>query len=342
MRSTINDIALRAGVSKATVSFAFNNPSKISKDTYTRIMEIAGELGYVPDPVARTLAKKHTGSIGFLVPQAVHEVLQNPYISEIIRGIGYVCDNEGLSLSILSPLKGVLSQTIRNAAVDGLVTLGIGPGMSILELFYQRGLPFVTIDGKSDKMLVNIGIDDSAAAENLMDTVLAYGHRKIAIYVLKDVLLPDDADFSSIVNECRLEGFRRSLAKKGIPLEKNSDIQIFYTDSSMEDARDITHDLLALKNSPSVIICFADIQTFGVYEECKRQGFVIPDTISVISFDDIPFARFMSPPLTTVRQPGFLKGQVAAEVLMDMLAKRTVSSIVMDTELIIRSSLASV
>ena len=70
MRATINDIAREAGVSKTTVSFAFNNPSKISKDTFTRIMDIARELGYVPDPVARTLAMKQTGSIGLQIGRA--------------------------------------------------------------------------------------------------------------------------------------------------------------------------------------------------------------------------------------------------------------------------------
>ena len=92
MKVTIKELAEKAGVSKTAVSFAFNNPKRISEETYNRIMKIAKEIGYSPDPLARILATKQTGTIGVLFPQSVSEVLQNPYISDLIRGIGIVCD----------------------------------------------------------------------------------------------------------------------------------------------------------------------------------------------------------------------------------------------------------
>ena len=90
MRPTIKDIAARAGVSKTTISFAFNDPTRISALTYSRIMAIVDELGYVPDPIARTLATKRMGALGLLLPQPIHEALANPYLCEIVRGIGEV------------------------------------------------------------------------------------------------------------------------------------------------------------------------------------------------------------------------------------------------------------
>jgi DNA-binding LacI/PurR family transcriptional regulator len=342
MRATINDIAQRAGVSKTTVSFAFNNPSKISKETFTRIMDIARELGYVPDPVARTLAMRQTGSIGLLLPQAIQEVFLNPYIPEILRGIGYVCDQEGLSLGILSPLKGVLTQTIRNAAVDGIITLGIGPGMSVLELFHQRGLPFVTIDGGSGDGLVNVGIDDEKAAENLMEEVLSRGHRDIAVFMLKNVTLSDNGDHFSLTNDNRLSGFNRALARHGLSFGAHTGIRVYHTEVTLESGRAAARDLLAEKKRPTAILCLADVQALGVYEECRLEGLSIPGDISVVGFDDAPFSAFMNPPLTTLRQPGFLKGQTAAQALVDMIAKKTAYSTTMDTEVVIRESLGSV
>ena len=95
MKVTIKDLAEKAGVSKTSVSFAFNNPARISKETYNKIMAIAQEIGYSPDPVARILATKQTQTIGLLFPQSITEVLQNTYISEVVRGVGSICDKEG-------------------------------------------------------------------------------------------------------------------------------------------------------------------------------------------------------------------------------------------------------
>jgi DNA-binding LacI/PurR family transcriptional regulator len=342
MRTTINDIARKAGVSKTTVSFAFNNPSKISKETFIRIMDIARELGYFPDPVARTLAMKQTKSIGLLLPQPIQEVFQNPYIADILRGIGLICDGEGLSLGILSPLKGVLAQTIRNAAVDGIITLGIGPGMSVLELFHQRGLPFVTIDGAAGDALVNVGIDDEKAAESLMEAVLSCGHREIAIFTLKNVVLSDEGDHFSLTNDLRLSGFNRALHRYGLSAGSTSGVRVYSTEVSIESGRIAAREIFAENRKPTAIICLADVQAIGVYEECRAEGISIPGDISVVGFDDISFSAFMDPPLTTLRQPGFLKGESAARILVDMIAKKTVSSVLMEAEVILRGSLAGI
>ncbi len=339
MRATINDIARQAGVSKTTVSFAFNNPSKISQETYARIMSIAQELGYVPDPVARTLAMKQTGSIGLLLPQAIQEVFLNPYIGEILRGIGFVCDHEGLSLSVLSPLKGVLTQTIRNAAVDGIMTLGIGPGMSVLELFHQRGLPFVTIDGGNAEGIVNVGIDEQASSERLMNAILSQGHRDIAIFMLKNVTLSENGDHFSLTNDNRLSGFNAALQRHGLSMGAHTGIQVYHTEVSMRSGRETAREVLARPRRPTAIICLADIQAVGVYEECKVLGLSIPGDISVFGFDDIPLSPFLSPPLATVHQPGFRKGETATRLLVDLINKKTPTSVTLETELILRESL---
>jgi len=339
MRTTINDIASRAGVSKTTVSFAFNNPAKISKETCARIMSIAAELGYVPDPVARTLAMKQTKSIGLLLPQSIQEVFLNPYIPEIMRGIGFVCDREGLSLSVLSPLKGVLTQTIRNAAVDGIITVGIGPGMSVLELFRQRGLPFVTIDGGTGDALVNVGIDDEKAGDALMEAVLSRGHREIAVFMLKNVMLSDNGDHFSLTNDARLSGFNKALHRYGLSFGGYTGIRVCHTEATMESGRQAARELFAGKKRPTAIICLADVQALGVYEECRREGLSVPGDVSVVGFDDIPFSAFMHPPLTTLRQPGFMKGETAAKTLVEMIGDRPVSSVLMETEMEIRGSL---
>ncbi len=341
MRATINDIAKQAGVSKTTVSFAFNNPAKISRETYARIMEVAREIGYVPDPVARTLATRQTGAIALLLPQAIHEVFLNPYISEIMRGIGFACDREGLTLSVISPLKGVLSAAIRNAAVDGVITLGIGAGMSVLELFEQRRLPFVTIDSGIDSTVVNVGINDALAAETVMEEVLSRGHRTVAVFMLKNVTLADDGDHFSHTNDLRLGGFNSALTKHGLSFSQTGPVRVYHTEATLESGRAAVRELIRSGEMPTAIVCLADIQALGVYEECRAAGLSIPSDVSVVGFDDIPFARFMVPPLATLSQPGYEKGETAAKLLIDMIAKRAVSSICMDSAFVSRPSLGA-
>ncbi len=338
MRPTINDIARQAGVSKTTVSFAFNNPSKISKETYNRIMNIAGELGYVPDPVARTLATRQTGSIGLLLPQSIHEVFSNPYISEIMRGIGFICDQAGISLGVLSPVRGVLEQTIRNAAVDGIITLGIGPGMRVLELFNLRKMPFVTIDGADADGLVNVGIDDAQAAYNMMKAVLDHGHRKIAVFTLKEVTLSGSEDRFSLTNDLRLAGFEKALATKGLSLRADPVI-LCHTDVTVESGQLTARKLFSRAEKSTAIICMGDVQAIGVYQECRSQGIRIPEDLSVVGFDDIPFSSFLMPSLTTLHQPGFEKGETAARLLVEMIAKKPVTSVRLNTSVILRDSL---
>jgi len=330
MRATINDIAHRAGVSKTTVSFAFNSPSKISKETCLRVLDIARDLGYVPDPVARTLAMRSTLSLGLFLPQSIQEVFRNPYIGEIMRGIGVVCDREGLSLMLI--------RNVKNAAVDGIITLGIGPDMSVLEVFRQRGLAFVAIDGGAGDDFVNVGIDDETASEKLMDMVLSSGHREIAAFALKNVALAEGGDHFSLINDRRLKGFNRSLAKYGLSFIGSGGIRVCNTDASAESGALATRALLAEKNRPTAIICLADVQALGVYDECRAAGLSIPGDISVIGFDDSPFSAFMSPPLTTLRQSGYAKGEKAAQTLVDMIAKKTVASTVLETGIIMRGS----
>jgi len=228
---------------------------------------------------------------------------------------------------------------VRNAAVDGIITLGIGPGMNVLELFRQRSLPFVTIDGGIGENLVNVGIDDVRAAEILMDTVLDAGHREIAVLTLKNVIFWDDRDRFSHTNDTRLAGFERSLVRHGLSFGKSSGIRVYSTEVSIESGKTAVRDALSVKVQPTAIICLADIQAIGAYEECRDRGLSIPQDISIVGFDDIPFSGFMSPPLTTIRQPGFMKGEKAAEALVSLISTQAADSIIMDVELMNRDSL---
>src|SRR5579883_783531 len=124
--ATIADVARKAGVSRTAVSFAFNKPEQLGAETLQRILGVAHDLGYYPNPAARSLNTGRTGIIGLLIPQRTALVCANPFILEFLRGTGQVSDRHGLSILLVSPVRGSLTHAMNNVPVDGFIALGLG------------------------------------------------------------------------------------------------------------------------------------------------------------------------------------------------------------------------
>lgn len=317
MRPTIKDIADRAGVSKTTVSFALNNPGRISAETRDKILAIVREMGYFPNPVARTLTTKRIGSLGLLLPQPLSEVMGNPHICEVIGGLGEECDRREISLTMLPPVRGKLIEAAKRSFVDAIVTIGVGPGHEVVEFFNRHNIPFVTIDGEETESTVNVGIDNEKAACDLMRHILGLGHRRIAIMCVRpDTLTPAERRNSTVVED-RLAGFSKSLAEAGLTL-CGGDVRIAETEGSLEGGRIAALELFD-SHRPTAIVAMADIIALGVYAAADRRGLAIPSELSVAGFDDIALSRYSLPPLTTIRQPGREKGRRAASMAIALL-----------------------
>jgi DNA-binding LacI/PurR family transcriptional regulator len=342
MRPTIKDIAERAGVSKTTVSFALNDPGRISDETYKRVMAVVTELDYVPNPVARTLTTKRLGALGLLLPQPITEALRNPYVVEILRGIGELCAERELSLTMLPPIKGRVIEAAKRAFVDGLMTIGVGPDHEVVELLNRRHIPFVTIDGVESEATVNVGVDDEAAAYGLMRHLLGLGHRKIAVLELMPDTIKLPAERFSLVRDRRIAGFSRALAEAGLG-EGSPGIRIVPAESSVEGGEEAVASILARgrDEAPTAVVAMSDAVALGAYEACRKAGLSIPGDLSVAGFDDIPAAARATPPLTTVRQPGREKGAAAAALVALILEGGQPEHRCLPTELILRGSTAA-
>jgi DNA-binding LacI/PurR family transcriptional regulator len=340
MRPTIKDIAERAGVSKTTVSFALNDPDRISEETYKRVMAVVTELDYVPNPVARTLTTKRLGALGLLLPQPITEALRNPYVVEIIRGIGELCAERELSLTMLPPMRGRVIEAARRAFVDGLITIGVGPDHEVVELLNKRHIPFVTIDGEDTEATVNVGVDDEAAAYGLMRHLLGLGHRRIVVLELMPDAIKLPAERFSLVRDRRIAGFARALGEAGLGLDSEG-VRVVSAESSIEGGDAAVSAMLGGSRAPTAIVAMSDALALGAYEACRRAGLSIPGDISVAGFDDIPAAARANPPLTTVRQPGREKGAVAAALVAELLDGGLARHRCLDTELVLRASTAA-
>lgn len=339
MRSTIAEVARLAGVSKTTVSFAFNAPARISPATRAKIMRIAEEIGYVADPVARTLARRRIGSLGLLLPQSVAEVFKNPYLGELLQGIGEVCQRKDLAVSLLPPVAGTVSQAIRAAMVDALVLLGIGLERGIGRLLGHRRMPFVTIDGEPVAGVPNVGIDDEGAAFALMEHVLGLGHRRVEIFGLHSVPHTLSDAGGSRTGERRLMGFRRALSAHGLRPGRNG-VRAHTVEGSIRASSGLARRILDVERPPTAIVCMSDVAALGVYDACRHLGLAIPGDLSVAGFDDLPLASLLTPALTTMRQPGIEKGRRAAELAVMLLGGSRTASVTLGATLVVRSSTA--
>src|ERR1700687_456640 len=160
-RVTIADVASAAGVSKTAVSFAFNNPERLGQATLERVLGIAHERGYTPHPGARALSMRRSGTIGVLIPQRLSTVFANPFLSELMQGLGELCEEHDLTLLLVPPLDGSLEGAIRRASVDGFISLGLGPGDRALEVLDRLGIPTVLIDSEGSPEHPSVNVDDT-------------------------------------------------------------------------------------------------------------------------------------------------------------------------------------
>jgi alanine racemase len=299
---------------------------------------MAVELGYVPDPVARTLTTKRTSTVGLLLPQPVQDALRNPYLGEIIQGLGSSCAGQGLSLLLVPPLHGKVMEAARRAAVDALVAIGVGPDHQVVDLMAQRRIPLVTIDGCPGEGLSNVGIDDEAAAQVLMKHVLSSGHRKMAVVELEPEVYNNGPGQASTVARRRMAGFLGALHDAGLTEDV---IRTYRVDCSLSGGMEAADQVLAGSGSSAVLV-MADILALGIYARCAETGIRIPADLSVASFDDIQLSCILQPGLTTISQPGFEKGREAGRVILSLLGGGPIQQVLMPATLQVRASVGQV
>jgi alanine racemase len=327
-------VAQAAGVSKTAVSFAFNNPERLGQATVERVLEVAHDLGYTPHPAARALSMRRSGTIGVLIPQRLSTVFANPFVSELIQGLGELCEEHDLTLLLVPPLDGSLEGAIRQASVDGFISLGLGPRDKALELLDTMGIPSVLVDSEQSTGVPVVNVDDRGGAEAAARHLLEIGHRDLAVIVLP----PTRAQVANTPTAARrLEGYMTAIEKAGAPAP-----QTFTAGTSIAAGARAFESLPKGKRRPTGVLAMSDMTAIGFMSAAQSAGLRIPDDLSVVGFDDIPAAAWTNPPLTTVRQPIVEKGRLAARLLIQRMKGKAVDSPApLLTSLVVRQSTAA-
>jgi DNA-binding LacI/PurR family transcriptional regulator len=335
-RVTIADVAGRAGVSKTAVSFAFNNPGRLNAATASRILEIAHELGYRPDPVARMLTQRRTGSIGVLTPQDLSVIFTNPFFGAFSAGIAGVAEEAGYALHFISPVHGSLTQAIHRATVDGVVAIGLTDDHPEIDEIRRAGLPMVLVDSNTSAEVASVDVDDEGGARLAAAHVLELGHRDVAVLAIDRPRTSTPGDEGGVVAR-RLRGYRTALADAGIELASDD---IAVGPASIAGGREAFCRLWDAGRRPTAVLAMSDAMAIGAIRAIHDRGRSVPGDLSVVGFDDVDLAETTDPPLTTVHQPVRGKGEAAVRLLLTVMEGRNASPghRRLETRLVIRSS----
>lgn len=328
---TIKDVARRANVSFTTVSHVINKTRPVSPDTAIRVNAAILDLGYLPSEVARSLKSNRTRTIGMIVTTT-----SNPFFGEVIRGVERACFEAGYALMIcntddVTQHLVTYMQTLFAKRVDAVVVMTSNASP---EFFRQLGqmdrVPVVAIDAPPGAVASVVSDDSLFGGRIVADYLAAEGFRRVAC-VSGPAEHPRMAD--------RIAGFRAGLAAHDLSLDP---ALLYRTVLTMEGGLKAARHLLALRPAerPQAIFALSDVMAIGLLRGIHEAGLSVPGDISVVGYDDIEFAGYTSPPMTTVRQPAIELGRVAAEVVIGHLDNDTPlpASIAVTPSLVVRQS----
>jgi LacI family transcriptional regulator, galactose operon repressor len=308
---TIKDVARAAGVSIATASRAVNDSPLVAGETSARIREIAARLCYSPHGAARSLITSRTHTIGILLPDLFGE-----FFSELIRGIDQAAQNEGFHCLLASarhtgPLLETALRSMRGR-VDGLILMSPEFTGDLSRRTLPTGFPVVLVHCPPTEHSHGVLVANDEGARAMVRHLARLGHQRIAI------IRGAEGNYDAAE---RLRGYREALAECGLPTASNLE---FPGDFSEEAGANAVATFLAqpAAERPTAIFAANDCMAIGALSALRAAGLRVPEDLALGGFDDIPMARYMTPPLTSVHVDISAVGARAAARLFDLLQGR--------------------
>jgi LacI family transcriptional regulator len=330
---TLQDVALRAGVSTMTVSRVVNQAKRVAPATRERVEQAIHDLGFVPNALARGLLQGRTHTIALLLTD-----ISNPFFTQIARGVEDVAQRNGYTVifanSDESPQKeSQYVQTLLSRQIDGLIIAPAGnASRPLLDLLIRRKKPFVLIDRVIDGIAVDAVVGDNiGGARILTEHLIALGHRRIALV---------HASIEISTARERQRGYMEALRFHGIDVDQDLIVEgDFKRAGGAEAARKLL--MLPPDRRPTAIFADNNFHAIGVIEVLREAKQRVPQDIAVVCFDDIELASALQPFLTVVAQPARTFGTIAMQFLLDRFnGTEAVSArrVVLPPELIVRES----
>jgi LacI family transcriptional regulator len=322
----MKDVAAAAGVGLGTVSRVFTGTGKVAPATLAHVKKIAAELNYHPSAVGRGLKRQTTDNIGLIVTD-----ISNNFYGQFAEGV--LATAKDLGRHVILCASGEDPTTEREyidllvrQRVDGIIAFPTGDNVGAWRSARSLGINVVFADRViPDLKFRSITVDNVAGADSLTDYLIALGHTRIGY-------LGGPADLSSGAG--REEGFRRAHASAGIPVDESLVIRTKFTrDTAYASAQ----RLLSAGERPTALVAANNVLGEAALMAIHAHGLSMPDDISLVMFDDVPWANLIEPPMTVVAQPAWQMGQLAVRMVLDPRGD-SAESLKLPTKLTIRGS----
>ena len=334
-RVTSQDVANLAGVSRTTVSLVLNNVegTGISPETRQKVHDIATKLVYIPNATAQALATQRAQAIGLVMTRSPHHIASDTFLPQILGGLLDVAKQNNFRLLIESieeeRQERVYLELAQAKHIDGMILLTPRIDDKGLKKLEEVGVPAVLMGNLHGSNLYSVDVDNRLAAEKATRHLIDLGHSKIACIA--------NAPPSYSAAPDRVLGYQDALAEAKIPLNESL---IEYADFSPQSGFDSMQSLLSSGGDFSAVFVASDNVAMGAKSALREAGLSIPNDISIIGFDDIPWSAYSDPPLTTVRLPAQKMASEACLLLLDLMKGNTPEkrNLILETQLVVRKS----
>lgn len=332
MAATIKDIAKRLNISISTVSYALNNgPRPVPKEVRDQVLAVARELNYRPNGLARSMVTKRSQAIGIIPYAATTDLILSPFTQFVMNGILNEARRQAQSVVIFTANEGedraARVNKILDGRIDGVIFVAADDQADLLLDLETHNFPHVLVATGQESSAPRFHTDNFAGTEMAMNYLMRLGHKRIAHLAA--------ADTQSDGKE-RRAAFTEFALRHADRIEKTWIVEGHFTQNSGEQK---AIELLTIPDGPTAVFCANDEMAIGVLRAAARLEIAVPDELSVVGFDDAPYASVCYPSLTTVHQPLQEIGMAAMAGLMDLIeGRREVSSLSFPPRLIVRDS----
>jgi LacI family transcriptional regulator len=332
---TSQDVADLAGVSRTTVSLVLNNVAgvNISPETRQRVLDTAKELDYVPNANAQALASRRTKAIGLIMTRSPHHIASDTFLPQILGGLLEIIKKHNFHLLFESVDEEhqdrVYLELAQAKHIDGMILLTPRIDDRGLKKLEEVDVPTVLMGKLPHSNLYSVDVDNRSAAKKATEHLLRLGHTQIACIA--------NAQPSYTAADARVFGYRDALNEAGIKFDSRL---VRYADFDPQSGFDSMQSLLDSGEKFSAVFVASDNVAMGAKSALREANLRIPDDISLVGFDDIPWSQYSDPPLTTVRLPAQKLASSACLLLLDLLkgVEPKTRDLTLDTELVIRQS----
>lgn len=344
-RPTLDTVAKAAGVSRMTVSNAYNRPDQLSAATRQRVLAAAAALGYGgPDPAGRSLRRRQAGAVGVLLSEDLADAFTDPGMAAFMSGLASELGAAGQGMLMVPAEAADRGALVRSAIVDAFIICAVDDRDPAVAAALARRLPIVAAGSPRLAGVPFVGIDNRAGGAMLAQHLLDLGHRRFGI-----VTRPVKGDAAGTWRggaprlgiRQRVEGFVQAIRDAGLD---ESAISVVTADENTEASGAMAAAPLlrgAADVQPTAIFGVTDVLALGVLAKAEAVGCDVPTAVSVVGFDDIAAAGRSAPALTTVAQSLYEQGVHAARMTLALMAGETVRPPRIGAELVVRGTTAS-